>query len=383
VVVEDAPGGPAQGGGAAEAPGQRQPRAGPGDPHRGLAHVADDRADQDRGAGAEGAGDGAVAAVGDHQRGRRHQLAVAEPLDEDGVGRDLDRALGDDAVGRRHHPHRLIGERRQRRPNEVVLGVMGGAGGDEDEGALARRQLDLRVRHLEGHRPGHLDPGRPLARVLKLGVGGDQRQVGADAAVEALDRRQVQPLPLQVEVAATVLEADVQRPLPGPPDRRPDRRARRPQADREERLSRLDHRVDVGDQGRQRHPGALGGQGGGEGEDVADGDVRAHLLQQRQQRPRRLGGVLAVVGVRLRRREHLVFLGRGEAEPGALDRGPALLPGLDHDLVPALGQRPTQGDRWEDVPGIAEGGDQDAQGFAAALHCRAAARGYRDPRRGG
>ena len=163
---------------------------------------------------------------------------------------------------------------------------------------------------------------------------------------------------------------------------RPDRRARRPQPDREERQPRLDHRVDVGDQGRQRHPGALGGQGRGQGEDVADGDVRAHLLQQRQQRPRRLGGVLAVGGVGFRRREHLVFLGRGEAEPGALDRPPALLPGLDHDLVPAPGQRPPQRDRREDVPGVAEGGDQDAQGFAGVAR-RCAARGYRVPRPGG
>ena len=49
--------------GARAGRGRRRPRR----PHRGLAHVADDRADQDRGAGAEGAGDGAVAAVGDDQ----------------------------------------------------------------------------------------------------------------------------------------------------------------------------------------------------------------------------------------------------------------------------------------------------------------------------
>ena len=92
-------------------------------------------------------------------------------------------------------------------------------GATRTSGSLPRRQLDLRVGHLEGHRPGHLDPRRPLARVLELRVGGDQRQVGADAAVEALDRGQAEPLALQVEVAAAVLEADVERPLPGPPDR--------------------------------------------------------------------------------------------------------------------------------------------------------------------
>ena len=135
----------------------------------------------------------------------------------------------------------------------------------------------------------------------------------------------------------------VQRPLPGPPDRPAERRPRRPQADREERQARLDHGVDVGDQRRQRHAGLLGGEGRGEGEDVADDGVRAHLLQQRQQRPRRLGGVLALLGVGVGRREHPVFLGRGEAEPGALDRLAALLPGLDHDLVAARGERPARG----------------------------------------
>ena len=205
-----------------------------------------------------------------------------------------------------------------------------------------------------------------LPRVLELGVGGDQRQVGADAAVEALDRGEADPLALQVEVTAAVLEADVERPLSGPPDRPPERRPRRPQPDREEGQPRLDDRVDVRDQGRQRHPGPLGRQRRRQREDVADGDVRPHLLQQRQQRPSCLGGVLAVGGVRLRRREHPVFLCRGKAEPGSLDGGPALLPGLDHDLVPARRQGASEGDRREGVAGVAEGGDQDPQWRARA-----------------
>ena len=146
----------------------------------------------------------------------------------------------------------------------------------------------------------------------------------------------------------------------------PERRARRLQADREERQARLDHRVDVGDQGRQRDPGLLCRQRRRQGEDVADDDVRPHLLEQRQQRPRRLGRVVAVGRVGVGRREHPVFLGRGEAEPGALDRLAPLLPGLDHDLVAALAQRPPQRDRREDVPGVAKGGDQEAQALAAA-----------------
>ena len=82
-------------------------------------------------------------------------------------------------------------------------------------------------------------------------------------------------------------------------------------------------------------PASLGGERRRKSEDVADDDVGAHLLQQRQQRPRRLGCVIAVGRVGVGRREHPVFLGRGEAEPGALDRRAPLLPGLDHHLVPA------------------------------------------------
>src|ERR1700759_2542337 len=70
-------------------------------------------------------------------------------------------------------------------------------------------------------------------------------------------------------------------------------------------------------------PGAGAGRGGGE------------PLDQWQQRPRRVGGVAAVVGAGLGRREGAVFLGRGEAQPSPLDRGAALLPGLDRDLVPS------------------------------------------------
>ncbi len=101
-------------------------------------------------------------------------------------------------------------------------------------------------------------------------------------------------------------------------------------------------------------------------------DVRAHLLQQGQQRPRRLGRVRSLGRVGVRRREHPVFLGRGEAQAGALDRRPPLLPGLDRHLVAAPGQRPPERDRREDVARVAEGGDEEPH-----------ARGYRAPRRAG
>ena len=153
-------------------------------------------------------------------------------------------------------------------------------------------------------------------------------------------------------------EADVEQAVALAPGPAPEPRPRRPQADREERQPGLDRRVEVGDQGRPRDPGDLGGECRRQGEDVADDDVGAHLLEQRHQRPRRLGGVRAFGRVGVGRREHPVFLGRGEAEAGALDGGAALLPGLDRDLAPAGGQRPAEGDRGKGVAGVAEGGDQ-------------------------
>src|SRR4051812_25828847 len=96
--------------------------------------------------------------------------------------------------------------------------------------------------HLEGHRAGDLDARRPAARVLELRVGGYQRQVGADAAVEAIDRRQVEPLALDVEVAPALFETHPQRPLMAvAPDLAAEARPRRPESDREERVPRLDH----------------------------------------------------------------------------------------------------------------------------------------------
>src|SRR5258707_8116151 len=66
-VLEHAQRSPAQWRWPAEAPGEGEATPGPGDPHRRLAHVADDRADQDRGSGRERASHGPVAAVRDDQ----------------------------------------------------------------------------------------------------------------------------------------------------------------------------------------------------------------------------------------------------------------------------------------------------------------------------
>ena len=88
--------------------------------------------------------------------------------------------------------------------------------------------LDIRMRDLEGHRARHLDARRPATGILELGEGRDQGEVGADPAVETLERRQAKPGALGVEVAAAVLEPDVEGPLPKPPDAPPDGGAGRP-----------------------------------------------------------------------------------------------------------------------------------------------------------
>ena len=112
------------------------------------------------------------------------------------------------------------------------------------------------------------------------------------------------------------------------------------------------------DQRRQWDARHLGGKC--RRQDVADDHVGAHLFQQGQQRPRRLGRVSPLWRIGVRRGEHAVFLRRGEAQAGALDRGPSLLPGLDRHLVSAPGQGSAKGDCWKDVPRVAEGSDQEA-----------------------
>jgi hypothetical protein len=94
-----------------------------------------------------------------------------------------------DPVGGGDDAHRLLGERLQGGAHQVVLGVVGGARRDEDERRVAGRELDVGMGDLEGHRPGHLHRGGPGARVLELRVGGDEGQLGADAAVEVVQGR--------------------------------------------------------------------------------------------------------------------------------------------------------------------------------------------------
>ena len=77
----------------------------------------------------------------------------------------------------------------------------------------------------------------------------DQRQVGADPAVEALERRQTEPLTLHVEVAAALPQADV-RASAAPPSRRRVRAAYAAAAGRSRR------RADPA-----RPPGRCGGSG--------------------------------------------------------------------------------------------------------------------------
>ena len=212
-------------------------------------------------------------------------------------------------------------------------------------------------------------PAGQLPRVLELGEGADQRQVGADAAVEALDRRQVESRPLPVEVAPAVLEADVQRSLPGPPDGAPERRARRLQADREERQARLDHRVDVGDQGRQRHAGLLGGQRRRQGEDVAD-DACGRISSSSGSSARAASAAWspsAESGSGGGNIRYSSAAAKPSPAPSTASRRSSQVSIID--LVAAPAQRPSQRDRREDVPGIAEGGDEEAQACAAVAAC--------------
>ena len=89
-------------------------------------------------------GDGAMAAVGDDEGGERHQLAVAQPVDQDGVVGDRDRALGADPVGGGHDADRVIGERRQRGADQVVARSRGRCSGRP--GLEARHPAAVRCR---------------------------------------------------------------------------------------------------------------------------------------------------------------------------------------------------------------------------------------------
>ena len=62
-------------------------------------------------------------------------------------------------------------------------------GATSTSGSIPLRQLDVRIRQLELHRPRHIHAGRPPPRILQLRERGDHRQLAADPAVKALNRR--------------------------------------------------------------------------------------------------------------------------------------------------------------------------------------------------
>jgi len=128
----------------------------------------------------------------------------------------------------------------------------------------------------------------------------------------------------------------------------------------------------------------LGGKGGGNGEDVVDDDVRIELLEKRHQRDR---GVTTTGRPGGRWREHLILVRANEAEAGATDSFFPLWPGLDQNLVTGCLQRPPEADCGKDVSGVAESGDQAAQGLLRFVRDgrsgRSTCRQSRDRRPGG
>ena len=123
---------------------------------------------------------------------RRHRLRVAEPVDHDRVRRRRRQGPGRRvAVGRRQHPHRLV-RRAPRAPPAP--------GGSRGPGRSTAPPAPAAHRRRAARRPGTaartaIGPvtctcGRPMARVLELREGRDQRELLGDPAVKALGRRQ-------------------------------------------------------------------------------------------------------------------------------------------------------------------------------------------------
>ena len=131
-------------------------------------------------------------------------------------------------------------------------------------------------------------------------------------------------------------------------------------------------RVDVGDEGGAGHVLELGGESGGEREDVGNDRVGAQLAHQRL---RVDGGVdhRLVEVERLRPGgEHLVLGGGGERETLGLDVVAPARPRLQRHLVAAGAQGAAEGDHREGVARIAERAEQQAQGLPrCGLHANA------------
>ena len=93
------------------------------------------------------------------------------------------------AIPRGEHAHGRVRKTANGGLQHAVLGVLGGRGCDEYEWRVARRQLDVGGGRLPHERPDDVHMLGPLARILELGIGGDQSEPLAYAAVDVAECR--------------------------------------------------------------------------------------------------------------------------------------------------------------------------------------------------
>ncbi len=169
-----------------------------------------------------------------------------------------------------------------------------------------------------------------------------------------------------VELDAPELEPPVDRPLGAAPERPPGGGARQPGAERVDREVGLPVRVDVGDERGSRTAVELGGERGGEREDVCDDDVGAQLAHERERVDGRVHDRLVEVKRLGPAGKDLVLRRGSEVEPLGLDVLLPAPPGLKRHVVSAGGERAPEGDHREGVPGVAEGAEQHPPGMWGA-----------------
>ena len=119
-----------------------------------------------------------MAGVADDDVTARHGARVGDPLDQARVLGDGQRPRRQPPVPRREHAHGRVGEPAQAASQQAVLGVLSGRRRDEHERRIAGRQLDLGRRRLPHERPDDVHARGPPPRVLQLGEGGDERELG-------------------------------------------------------------------------------------------------------------------------------------------------------------------------------------------------------------
>ena len=242
-----------------------------------------------------------------------------------------------------------------------MAAVLRGRGRDQHERVRARRRLDVLGGRLPQQRAYDVRPVRPVARVLQLGERPHEAQPPADAAVDAVERRQPEALPRAVEVAAAVLEPPQHERVHPAPETPPARGARQARAERVGGRVRRQVRMHVRDQRRDRHALQLPCKRRAQGEDVRHHRVRSQPRDVRPRVARRAHDRLVGLQRRVLRREDGI-LGRGdERQPGRLGvRAPAL-PGLERDRVTASRKRRAEREHREGVAGIAERAQEQPQ----------------------